>query len=151
MGKGCSQQLEVAASVIGDSFFADHGSGQSAGDMMCELLVAFMPLPPSSTLAVCRALMHIASPHILLAAYESSCGTFANLFTGPILHVILRNGDADKGLQLRFLALQVKENASPKENSDVAAPCTANFGQGSTLNLREQCQVVDLSRRITLR
>lgn len=107
MDKGCSQKLKVAPSMIVESFFADHGSGQSE-DKMGELIVAFMPLPPSSTLAVCRALMHIANPHILFAVYESSCGTLDNLFTGPILHTILGNSDADKGLQLRFFALQVK-------------------------------------------
>jgi len=115
VGKGCSQQLKVAASTVVESLFLGHDFGQTECDIMSELLRSFMPLPPSSSLAVCRAMMHIASPHILLATYKSDCASISNLFTGPILHMILRNGSAEKTLQLRFLSLQVREMTKPAE------------------------------------
>lgn len=69
-----------------------------------------MPLPPSSSLALCRALIHHVNPHLLLTTYgyEGGASSKGNLLVGPILRVILSQSGADSGPQLRFFSLQVR-------------------------------------------
>lgn len=67
-----SLRLEGAATVLSKSFFPNR-QGQRVGtdgvaDGTAALVAGFMPLPSSSSLAVCRALLHIVHPRVLLAA-----------------------------------------------------------------------------------
>lgn len=59
--------------MISKSFFPDRqGRGaetDDAADGTAAVDARFMPLPPSSSLAVCRALLHIVHPRVLLAGF----------------------------------------------------------------------------------
>lgn len=97
----------------------------SSGNSMTTLLASFMPLPPRATLAICRAIVHIVSPAILLASVvstdiggnsrESNRDGGACLLAGPVLRGILLWCGARSQLQLRFFALQVSVTASGLE------------------------------------
>lgn len=92
-------------------------------DRVAVLLVEFCPLPAASVLAVCRALLHIVCPPVLLASCEGTRedlsligesranGAQVNLLMGPVLREILRLCGAGSGLQLRFYALQVRSSS----------------------------------------
>ncbi|CAN0093790.1 unnamed protein product, partial [Laminaria digitata] len=97
------------------------GHDHADADGMRALLASFLPLPPGSGVAVCRALLHIVDPGVLLvrAGFKSGStegGTGVtgkvgkgNLLLGPILNAILSRCGSESGLQLRFFALQVLE------------------------------------------
>lgn len=59
--------------MVSKSFFPDlQGQGartDDAADGTTALVAGFMPLLPSSSLAVCRALLHIVHPRVLLAGF----------------------------------------------------------------------------------
>lgn len=112
------QQVVLAASTIANSFFSRKKGKLTNNEVhaITQLIASSSPLPPGSSIAVCRALVHIVDPRVLLASYscvesegeiESGPGSIENLFLGPILCLILSRGGANTELQLRFLALQV--------------------------------------------
>lgn len=78
--KGTKAFAPKAASImIYKSFFAvpcleDEavGAGNDGADAITALATGFMPLPPGSALALCRALFHIVRPSVLLADFGSS-------------------------------------------------------------------------------
>lgn len=69
--KGATLRVAGAAAVMAKSFFPGRqgwGAGtDDAADGTAALVAGFMPLPPGSSLAVCRALLHIVHPRVLLA------------------------------------------------------------------------------------
>lgn len=71
--EGATPRLAGAAGLISQSFFPGRqgrGAGtDDAADATTALVAGFMPLPPSSSLAVCRALLHIVHPRVLLAGF----------------------------------------------------------------------------------
>lgn len=97
----------LAASLMG------HPSGQPGTDEVRALVLEFVPLPPESVLALCRALLHTVGDSVLLSSCESwardgkTTSSGVCLFAGPILEAILEGFDAAGGVQLRFKALQV--------------------------------------------
>lgn len=77
-GRGATARLAAAATTISKSFFP-YRRGQGAGtddaaDGTAALISGFMPLPPSSSLAVCRALLHIVHPRVLLEGLDPEEG-----------------------------------------------------------------------------
>lgn len=123
-----SQLTQAASTMIFDSFFSGDEEGQgndehehADADGTRTLISSFLPLPPGSGVAVCRALLHIVDPGVLLVrgdfnngvSTEGSSGLFGkvgkdNLLLGPILKAILSRCGSESGLQLRFFALQVR-------------------------------------------
>lgn len=119
-----SQLTKGAAKTICESFFfgheADRGHDGADADGTRALLASFLPLPPGSSIAVSRALLHIVDPSVLLVRADIGSWTKGggdggivgkigtdNLLLGPILTTILARCGSESGLQLRFLALQV--------------------------------------------
>lgn len=120
-----SQLTQAASTMLFDCFFSGgeggrgHGHHHADADEMRTLLVSFLPLPPDSGVAVCRALLHIVDPGVLLVRADcrksDSTGGGGvigkvdedNLLLGPILNAILSRCGSESGLQLRFFALQV--------------------------------------------
>lgn len=121
-----SQLTQVASTMIFKSFFSGnkgrrgHDEDHHAdADETRTLLASFLPLPPCSGIAVCRALLHIVDPSVLLVrdAFNRWTGGGSratgkvgndNLFGGPILNAILSRCGSESALQLRFFALQVR-------------------------------------------
>ena len=73
--RGANLRLADAAAMVSKSFFPDRQGGGAGTDDVADrtaaLVAGFMPLPPSSSLAVCRALLHIVHPRVLLAGLEA--------------------------------------------------------------------------------
>eukprot|EP00903_Cladosiphon_okamuranus_P018216 g16755.t1 len=69
--RGATQPLAGAAVMVSQSFFAARQGRRAvaddAADGTAAIVAQFMPLPPISSLAVCRALLHILHPRVLLA------------------------------------------------------------------------------------
>eukprot|EP00752_Nemacystus_decipiens_P004263 g3894.t1 len=139
--RAATLRLAGAAAMIAKSFFPGRqrwgAATDDAADATAALVARFTPLPPSSSLAVCRALLHIIQPRVLLAGFgpeeeqapgrpaamvavvdsvdleaaavEGGATRRESLLLGPVFNVILRHGGANSGLSLRFLALQVLE------------------------------------------
>ena len=122
-----SQLTQAASTMLFDCFFSrgkggrGHDHHHADADETRTLLASFLPLPPGSAVAVCRALLHIVDPGVLLVRADfRNCGSTDggdgvigkvgedNLLLGPILNAILSRCGSESGLQLRFFALQVR-------------------------------------------
>lgn len=134
---GIQHLLATAASTIAASLFPAFGSEEEkqttrylcddvVGGGISELLASFMPLPPSSALALCRALIHVVNQRVLLVSYvvqdptepAAAAVSTGNLLLGPILRTVLRLTGAESCLQQRFFALQVRDGAGRARQGD---------------------------------
>lgn len=96
--RGVPLRLAGAAAMIAKSFFPGRqgrGAGtDDAADSTATLVAGFMPLPPSSSLAVCRALLHIVHPRVLLAGLGAEEGP-AEVCPPAMVAEGRRGGDID--------------------------------------------------------
>ena len=88
---GAGLRLAAAATVVSRSFFpaerGPSGGGREGADAdddgTAALIAGFMPLPPAPGLAVCRALLHVVPPRVLLASLGPEGGPPAEARAPP--------------------------------------------------------------------